>query len=232
MRLGGSVTAVAVALGCAAPAALSPDERGALSREVRAEGPRYLQISSFRYRLKDQDQPPALAPLPPAEWRVGGHGPPPGMLLADIVPAGTPARVVRIDFPVGTFGQRTSRSDTYVRLSLGPGGEAVLILDASLGSEAAFWDELERWLSPITPASSEEGWNDAVRAAVKEKRTVTEMPAEAVVAAWGYPLTRLVSFLPSGRRETWTWPGGLRTAELQDGRLVESHAPDASGTVP
>ena len=34
------------------------------------------------------------------------------------------------------------------------------------------------------------------------------------------------------RRETWTWPGGARRAELLDGQLVESRAPDATGTVP
>jgi hypothetical protein len=219
-------------LGCAAPAPLTPPERGALSRDARTESPRWLQVSAFRYRLAEGGSAPALAPLPPSEWEIGGHPPPPGQLLEGIVPAGTSARVLRVDFPVGNFGQRTSRRDTYVRLALGTGEEAVLLLDGRLGSEAAFWEELERWLTPLPPASVEEGWNEAVRVAVKEKRTVSEMPPEAVVAAWGYPRTLQVRFLPEGRRETWIWPGGHRTAEFQDGRLVESTAPDATGTVP
>jgi len=232
VRLAACALAAVSALGCATPAALTPGERGTLAHDARAEGPRYLQVSALRYHLLDADQPPALAPLPPAEWEVGGHAPPPGRLAAGIVPAGTPARIVRVDFPVGAFGEKTARRDTYVRLALGTGEEAVLVVDAALGSEVQFWDELERWLTPLTPASFEEGWSDAVRAAVKEKRTVSEMPAEALVAAWGYPRTRVVSFLPSGRHETWAWPGGLRSAELHNGRLVESRAPDASGTAP
>jgi len=232
VRCAALALAVTGSLGCASSSALTPDERGALAREARAEGPRYLQVSALRYHLLEGDQPPALAPLPPPEWEVGGHPAPPGRLVAGIVPAGTAARIVRVDFPVGTFGEKTTRRDTYVRLALGNGEEALLLLDASLGSEARFWDELERWLTPLTPSSLEEGWNDAVRAAVKEKRTVSEMPADAVVAAWGYPRTRVVTFVPAGRHESWTWPGGLSSAELQNGRLVESRAPDASGTAP
>jgi hypothetical protein len=133
---------------------------------------------------------------------------------------------------VGPFGESTGHRDTYVLVSLGTGEEAVLVVDGALGSETAFWDEVERWLTPLSPASVKEGWNDAVRSAVKEKRTVSEMPADALVAAWGYPQTRAVRFTTTGRRETWNWPGGLRTAELQDGRLVASRAPGTSGNVP
>jgi hypothetical protein len=227
-----TVLALSALLGCAAPAPLTPPERGALSRDARKESPRWLQVSALRYQLADGSSPPALAPLPPSEWEVGDHPPPPGQLLEGVIPAGTSVRILRVDFPVGNFGQRTARRDTYVRLALGTGEEGVLLLDGKLGTEVAFWDELERWLTPLTPAAVEEGWNEAVRAAVKEKRTVSEMPAQAVVAAWGYPRTRQVHFLPEGRRETWVWAGGLRTAEFQDGRLVESRAPDATGTVP
>ncbi len=201
-------------------------------RDARTEGPRWLQISTRPYRLADGTEAPALAPLPPPEWEVGGHAPPPGQLLEGIIPAGTPARIVRIEFPVGPFGERTHHRDTYVRVELGKGTPAVLVVDGALGSEAAFWDEVELWLTPLSPASAEESWNEAVRAAVKEKRTLSEMPVEALVASWGYPRSRVVHFTANGRRESWTWPGGLRTAELQDGHLVESRAPDASGTVP
>lgn len=224
--------AVAAALGCAPRAALTPTERGAVLRDARTEGPRWLSISARPYRLADRADAPALAPLPPPEWEVGGHAPPAGQLLEGIIPAGTAARIVGIEFPVGPFGEKTSHRDTYVRVELGKGTPAVLVVDGALGSEASFWDEVELWLTPLSPASAEDGWNDAVRAAVKEKRTVTEMPADALVAAWGYPRSRVVRFTQNGRRESWTWPGGVRTAELQDGRLVESRAPDASGTAP
>jgi hypothetical protein len=224
--------AVAATLSCAPPAALTPTERGVVLRDSRIEGPRWLQVSVRPYRLRESPEAPALAPLAPPEWEVGGHAPPAGQLLEGIIPAGTSARIVAIEFPVGPFGEKTHHRDTYVRVELGKGTEAVLVVDGALGSEAAFWDEVELWLTPLSPASAEESWNEAVRAAVKEKRTLPEMPAEAVVAAWGYPRARVVHFSAYGRRESWTWPGGLRTAELQDGRLVESRAPDASGTVP
>jgi len=224
--------AVALTLGCAPPAALTPTERGAVLRDARTEGPRWLQVSVRPYRLADGSEAPALAPLAPPEWEVGGHAPPAGQVLEGIIPAGTPARIVRIDFPVGPFGERTAHRDTYLLVELGKAKEAVLVVDGALGSEAAFWDEVELWLTPLSPTSAQESWNEAVRAAVKEKRTLTEMPSEAVVAAWGYPRSRVVHFSATGRRETWTWTGGLRSAELQDGRLLESRAPDASGTVP
>jgi hypothetical protein len=223
---------VVLAFGCAPPAALTPPERGAVLRDARTEEQRWLQVSARPYRLADGSAAPALAPLPPPEWAVGGHPPPAGQVLEGIIPAGTPARIVRIDFPVGPFGEKTHHRDTYLLVELGKTKEAVLVIDGALGSEAGFWDEVELWLTPLSPASAEESWNEAVRAAVKEKRTLTEMPAEAVVAAWGYPRSRIVHFSANGRRETWTWTGGLRSAELQDGRLLESRAPDASGTAP
>jgi hypothetical protein len=211
---------------------MTPPERGAVSRDARSEGPRWLQVSTLRFQLADGTDAPALAPLPPAEWEVGGHPPPAGELLPGIVPAGTAARITRVDFSVGPFGQKTSHRDTHVWVALGGGGEGVLVVDGALGSENAFWDEVERYLTALSPASAQEGWSEAVRVAVKEKRTVSEMPADAVVAAWGYPRTRRARFTADGRRETWTWPGGKRSAEFLDGRLAESRAPDSSGTAP
>ena len=232
MRLLFASAAVACLLGCAPRAALTPSERGAVLRDARTEGERWLEVSVRPYHLADGTDVPALAPLPPPEWEIGGHSPPAGQVLEGIIPAGTPARIVRIDFPVGPFGEKTRHRDTYVRLQLNKQTEAVLIIDGALGSESRFWDEVDLWLTPLPPAAAEEGWNEAVRAAVKEKRTLSEMPPEAVVAAWGYPRTRVVHFSANGRRESWSWPGGLRTADFQDGRLAESRAPDASGTGP
>lgn len=224
--------AVALALGCAPRAALPPPERGAVLQDARAEGPRWLQVSARPYRLAGANGAVALAPLPPPEWEVAGHPPPPGELLDGVIPAGTTARILKIDFPVGPFGEKRTHRDTYVTVQLGDGRQAVLVLDGGLGTQTEFWDEVALWLTPLSPASAEEGWNEAVRAAVNEKRTLTEMPVEAVVAAWGYPRSRVVRFSPNGRRESWSWPAGLRSAEFLDGRLLESRAPDASGTVP
>jgi hypothetical protein len=232
VRLSLASLAVAAALGCAPRASLTPSERGAVLRDARTEGARWLSISARPYRLADGTEAPALAPLPPPEWDVGGHSPPAGELLEGIIPAGTTARILRIEFPVGVFGERAHHRDTYVFVELGKATQGVLVVDGALSSEASFWDEVELWLTPLPPEAAQEGWNEAVRAAVKEKRTLTEMPVEALVAAWGYPRSRVAHFTQTGRRETWTWPGALRTAELQDGRLVESRAPDASGTVP
>ena len=87
-------------------------------------------------------------------------------------------------------------------------------------------------MSRLDPALQTAGWNDAVIEAVRTRHTVIEMPEAAVVAAWGPPSRKEQRFEAGARRETWTWPGGARRAELLDGQLVESRAPDATGTVP
>ncbi len=99
-------------------------------------------------------------------------------------------------------------------------------------SEQEFWGVLGTWVTRLDPSLQIAGWNDAVVEAVRTRHTVMEMPEAALVAAWGPPLTRDQRFEAGARRETWTWPGGLRRAELLDGQLVESRAPDATGTVP
>ena len=60
---------------------------------------------------------------------------------------------------------------------------------------------------------------------MRTRHTVIEMPEAAVVAAWGPPSRKEQRFEAGARRETWTWPGGARRAELLDGQLVESRAP-------
>lgn len=149
MRLLLASWAVTCCFGCAPRAALPPPERGAVIRDARTEGPRWLQVSSRPYRLADGSGGLALAPLPPPEWEVADHPPPAGQVLEGIIPAGTPVRIVSIEFPVGPFGQKTRHRDTYVHVELEKKTQAILIINGALGSNSAFWDEVELWLTPL-----------------------------------------------------------------------------------
>ena len=61
--------------------------------------------------------------------------------------------------------------------------------------------------------------------AIREKRLVEGMTAEAVAMAWGYPERKKLDASPAGRREEWVWPGGRRRATLVEGKGLVSWDP-------
>jgi hypothetical protein len=226
-----SVPAVALLAGCAGRTSMSLEQRQAVLREVRSSQPRWLAISSVRVHL---DASPATTfllggPLEEQEPRWPGRS-------EGILPAGTPVQLLDVSFPGAEARalrpEGTPRDQVWVRLGLPGGTSALLPLPDRARSPQEFWGALGQWVSRLDPALQTAGWNDAVIEAVRTRHTVIEMPAAAVVAAWGPPSRKEQRFEAGGRRETWTWPGGARKAELLDGQLVESRAPDATGTVP
>jgi len=223
---------VAVLLaGCAGRSAMGIEQREAVIRELRASQPRWLAISCVRVHLDASPGTTFLlgGPLEEQDPRWPGRS-------EGVLPAGTPVQLLDVAFPGAEARaarrEGTPRDQVWVRLGLPGGSTAVLPLPDRARSEQEFWGALGQWVSRLDPALQTAGWNDAVIEAVRTRHTVAEMPEAAVLAAWGPPLRREQRFAATGRRETWTWPGGARRAELLDGQLVESRAPDATGTVP
>ena len=57
------------------------------------------------------------------------------------------------------------------------------------------------------------------RTAIKTKRAIVDMPAEALEMAWGFPESKRVELVDTQRRETWYWGDKAREAVLVDGRV-------------
>lgn len=207
------------------------ETREAVLRELQSAPPRWLAISCVRVHLEASPGTTFLlgGPLEEQEPRWPGRS-------EGILPAGTPVALLDLSFPgaeARTFRpEGTPRDRVWVRLGLPGGSTAILPLSDEARSEQEFWGALGQWVTRLDPALQASGWNDAVVEAVRTRHTVIEMPESALLAAWGPPSRKEQRFEAGTRRETWIWPGGSRRAELLDGQLVESRAPDASGTVP
>ncbi len=226
-----SAALVLALLGCAGRSALSLDARQAVLHEVRSAPTRYLAVSCVKAQLDAAPGTTFLLGSPLAEQPTPWPG-----TTAGILPAGTPVALVDIEFPGAEARLHrppgTPRDEVWVRLGLPGGTTAVLPLPDTARSLPDFWGGLGQWVTRMDPGLQTNGWNDTVVEAVRDRRAVVEMPAQALVAAWGPPASREVRFEAAGRRESWVWPGGNRTAELLDGKVLEARAPDASGTVP
>jgi len=215
------VIAAALLAGCAGRTAMSVEQREAVLRDVRGSPPRWLAISCVRVHLDASPGTTFLlgGPLEEQEPRWPGRS-------EGILPAGTPVQLLDVSFPGAEARaarpEGTPRDQVWVRLGLPGGTTAILPLPDRARSDQEFWGGLGQWATRLDPALQTTGWNDAV----------IEMPETAVVAAWGPPSRKEQRFEAGARRETWTWPGGARKAELLDGQLVESRAPDATGTAP
>jgi hypothetical protein len=220
-----------VLLGCAGRSALSLEDRQAVLHELRSTPTRYLAVSCVKAHLDAAPGTTFLLGAPLAEQPKPFPG-----TTSGILPAGTPVALVDIEFPGAEARLHrpvgSPRDEIWVRLGLPGGTTAVLPLPDSAHTLPDFWGELGQWVTRMDPGLQTNGWNDAVVEAVRERRVLVEMPAQALVAAWGPPASREVRFEAGGRRESWMWPGGSRTAELLDGKVLEARAPDASGTVP
>ena len=226
----GILLSVALA-GCAGRTAMGIEDREAVLREIRSAPPRWLAISCVRVHLDASPGTTFLLGGPLEEQEPGWPGRSEGVL-----PAGTPVVLLDVAFPGAEAGaarpQGTPRDDIWIRLGLPGGTTGTLPLPDRARSQQEFWAALGQWVTRLDPALQTAGWNDAVIEAVRTRHTVVEMPEAALVAAWGPPTRKEQRFEAGGRRETWTWPGGARRAELLDGQRGESRAPDATGTVP
>jgi hypothetical protein len=216
--------------GCAASQALvRPEEAARLQREL-AGAHLFLAVSMYVTPFFDDGRLALLTPWPPDEvrWLEAPDGTPiePGP-VERTVPVGTPVLVERVEFPSATTratrSQSTPRGLIWVFLQVRglprPGHPLVLLLRPGLRSASEVQAELERSLTPLDPGRRLAAWPETVREAVRTKKAILEMPAEALEMAWGLPERKRLELAGSERQEIWSWPGH-RSATVIDGRVT------------
>lgn len=222
------------ALGCASATQLRPEDRAALDRRLTGkESARYLKLSFYLTPFFGDGTKKLLTAVPPEEVRLidtmKGEPINPGP-IEKILPAGTRARITRVEFPTaGVVTGRvlyTPRTLTWIYLDV-EGEPRQMPIIVPLRSESKNPDdlltELERYLSATDPEPLFQSWPDYVREAVKKKVSTQDMPADALEMAWGPPERKRIEYTPEGaRRETWTYPGGKRSAVLVNGRVAST----------
>jgi hypothetical protein len=144
-----------------------------------------------------------------------------------IFPVGTPVRIRSVEFPsASVMAQRmlfTPRTLAWVTMEVGAAPRnakpSVLVLRPGLASERELVAELERYLVEADPSRALGAFPESIREAIRSKTATTEMTAEALEMAWGYPEQKRLQLVNTQRRETWKWPH-KRRAELVDGRVT------------
>lgn len=215
--------------GCATYTAMQPAERAAVERELSGGEVRFLRLSYFVTPFFGDASKKLLTAVPPEEVRLLNHpnGAPvnPGP-SEKIIPAGTRARVVKVEFPTGwAMAERvayTPRHLPWIYLEVEGEKDTVFVLplEGPLDTPARFFAELERYLTAQDPERLMKDWGEEVRAAVRGKTTVPRMPPEAVRMALGYPERIRVHFEGAVKREEWIYPGEQRIAVIADGEFV------------
>jgi len=219
-------------VGCVSHTRLAPEARLRIERELLAgERVQYLRESLYVTPFFGDGTKRLLTPVPPQDVRLledlSGQPINPGPVEA-AVPAGSTVRVRKLEFPTAfTVAERvlvTPRTQPWVFLEVeGVPGEKplVLVLPDDADSEAEFLANVERHLTTRDLAAQLSSLPPPVREAVRAKRAVAGMSAEALRMSWGLPARIQVDYRESVRVETWTFPGERRRAVLEDGRVTE-----------
>ncbi|MBJ6765604.1 hypothetical protein JGU66_33035 [Myxococcaceae bacterium JPH2] len=230
-----SLLALALLLGtgCASYTRMSPEDRSALEHRLTGvDAEQYLRVSSYVTPFFGDASRRLLTPYSPedVEYLNDTQGKPisPGPVQAT-VPAGARVRISKVEFPTAwVVTERVLYSPrtwpwVYLEVEGAPNGPPlVLVLPPQLDKPEDFRAELEKYLSPRPLKPELDALPTLVREAVREKRLVAAMPADAVRMAWGPPETVRRSMEGTARLEAWTWPSRRRVASLSDGRLVSA----------
>lgn len=220
----------ALGLGCASHTALAPEDRSALKRTLTGpEADRYLRQTLNVTPFFGDASKRLVTPYPPEEVRMlddtSGNPINPGPVQA-VLPAGSRARILDVEFPTAwVVTERvlyTPRTHPWVYLSVEGAPEGpplVLVLPLEFKTPEAFRAELERYLAHTDLGPTLARFSAPVREAIRQKRAVLSMPAEAVEMALGAPERIVRSFEGGLRHEQWIYPGGRRRVFLIDGRV-------------
>ena len=226
--------------GCKSHTQLAPEDRASLEQTLSgAEANRSLRISMHVMPFFGDASKRLLSPYPPDEVLLlndtKGQTIQPGPIEATL-PAGTRARIRKVEFPTAwvvteriLYSPRTLPW-VYVDVEGAPKGPPlVLVLPGNLKTREEFLSEVGRYLTAQEATALLAAFSEPVREAIREKKTLTDMPAEALELSWGYPETIRRTLAGTTRNEEWIYPGGRRRAFLSDGRLVrvEERAPGA-----
>jgi hypothetical protein len=219
--------------GCASYTRMSPEDRASLDRSLTGpEAEQFLRVSSYVTPFFGDASKRLFTPYPPEDVGMlndtSGKPINPGAVQAT-VPAGARVRITKVEFPTAwVVTERvlyTPRTWPWVYLTVEgapPGPELVLVLPPNLQRPEDFRAELEKYLAPRELKTQLDAFPAPVRDAIREKRLVEGMPADAVRMAWGPPETVRRSLDGTSKNEDWAWPGGRRKALLTDGRLVRA----------
>lgn len=195
-------------LGCATSSAVPPLERPQLVRELTGEL-RYLRATSALL-------PPASQPEPTLSRTVAPDA-------ARLIPAGTPLRIERVELPTALGTVRGERARLVVS------GEDLPVAELPLSAEVDDAEQLraqvDALLARVDLRPRIERFSEAVRGAITKQQVTIDMPAEAVLMAWGPPRTRSLTLDEEHRRELWVWGHDERRVTLVDGVVTELAAP-------
>lgn len=235
-RLWAGAALAALAAGCASYTQLAPDDRRALEQEMLA-GQRYLRLSYNVTPFFGDGTKKLLTAVSPDEVRLlaqpSGEPVSPGP-VEKVIPVGTRARVLKMEFPTAwAVVQRVTYTPRFLPwIYLEVEGEPpdlplILALTPKVETQASFLAEVDRYLSRTDPAALLEQWPEKVRTAVKNKTALIDMPSEALEMAWGYPEIKRITFDAEGKKkESWIYPGGKRTVQMEDGRVSAIEEPE------
>jgi hypothetical protein len=227
------VVSAATTAGCASFTQLAPQERSAIERELTGpESQKFLKLSYYVTPFFGDASKKLLTHVPPEEVRLLNHpnGEPvnPGP-VQKVLPAGRRVRITKVEFPTSwAVTERvlyTPRSQPWIYLEVADEPRThpfILVLRSKIQSQDEFLAEVGRFLSDRDPQPLLEGFSDSVREGIRKKAAVTDMPAEALEMAWGYPELKRID--APNRKEMWVYPGRRRIAYLVDGRLERTEA--------
>lgn len=217
--------------GCASASLLPDEERIELTRELEGR-PMHLRASLHVLPFFSDTTRRLVSPLPPdsIELLVDPSGEPilPGQ-PEGLLPLGQKVRVEKVEFPTSLVVTRrplySPRTVPWIYLSVAgePRGRPyVAVLRQGIKTRDEFLAAVDQILSPQDPSPELERYPAEVRAAIREKRLVRGMDAQAVTLAWGRPERIRQEWVEGVKSETWTWPLGKRHATLRDGRLSKA----------
>lgn len=234
-----AVVCAGVGTGCASATRMSPEDRASLDRALTGpDADQYLRVSAYLTPFFGDGSKRLLTPYPPEDVRLlddtSGKPISPGAIQAT-VPAGARVRITKVEFPTAwVVTERllyTPRSWPWVYLTVEgapPGEQVVLVLPPNLDRPIDFRTELEKTLSPHPLKDQLDGFSAAVKEAVRTKKLVADMPADAVRMAWGPPETVRRTLEGTAKNEEWRYAGERRKAFLTDGRLVRAEEAGAA----
>ncbi|MFP2956604.1 hypothetical protein ACLEPN_01920 [Myxococcus sp. 1LA] len=224
----------ALGAGCASQTRMPPEARTSLNQSLTGpEAEQYLRVSSNVTPLFGDASKRLLTPYAPEDVRLlddtKGNPINPGA-VERILPAGTKLRITRVEFPTSwVITERvlySPRAWPWVYLQEAGAPESapplILVLPPNLDRPEDFRTELEKYLSARDLKPTLDALPPAAQEAVREKKLVVNMSADAVRMAWGPPETVRRSLEGSSKHEEWTYPGGRRRAFLTDGRLARA----------
>lgn len=226
------VLLVLLGTGCTSHTQIAPEDRASLEHTLSGpEADRYLRQSMYITPFFGDASKRLLTPYPPQEVLLlndtKGQTLNPGPVEATL-PAGSKVRIRQIEFPTAwvvteriLYSPRTLPW-VYVDVQGAPKGPPlVFVLPSTLKTREEVLAEVDRTLTKQDPAAQLAAFPPPVQEAIRQKKSVEDMPAEALEMSWGPPEKLRRTLEGTKRNEEWIYPGGLRHAFLSDGRLVK-----------